>query len=235
MEDIYKWIVLQVNIFDFNLTYTPFADGVFSLVFPQKEETYIAINRDFIINEDNPTPDLLGRYRIGYALLKPAPRKTIFAYGPGYFDAGFQIIDFEINRRGETRVRMVFVSNRPKNVVSIDLNPVSWGFSLADFMTLGVTSRIFGPVRKAFEQFSPQLEGFDPVSTYIALINLVTGGLAKDQMCASLEALEKDPMLLTHFMEHYYLISGALMTWRRVQSWLDPNDIPAAIKEGTSS
>jgi len=235
MEDIYKWVVLQVNIFDFNLTYTPFADGVFSLVFPQKEETYIAINRDFVVSEDNPTPDLLGRYRIGYALLKPAPRKTIFAYGPGYFDAGFQIIDFEINRRGETRVRMVFVSNRPTNVVSIDLNPVSWGFSLADFMTLGVTSRIFGPVRKAFEQFSPRLEGFDPVSTYIAFINLVTGGLAKDQMCASLEALEKDPMLLTHFMEHYYLISGALMTWRKVQSWLDLDDIPEAIREGTSS
>ena len=235
MNDIYEWIALQVNILDFNLTYTPFADGLFSLVFPQKEETYIAISRDFISNEDNPSPDLLGRYSIGYALLKPAPRKTIFAYGPGYFTAGFQTIDFEIDQRGETRARMVFVSNRPTNVLNLDLNPVSWGFSLADLMTFGLTSRIFAPVKTALEQVSPQLRNFDPVTAYMTFINLVTGGLAKEQLCSSLETLEKNPMLLTHFMEHYYLISGALMTWRKVQNWLNLADVPENVREGTSS
>jgi hypothetical protein len=235
MNDIYQWIVLQVNIFDFNLTYMPFAHGSFSLTFPQKEETYIAISRDFITNQDDPSPDLLGRYGIGYALLKPAPRKTIFAYGPGYFTAGFQSIDFEINRSGETRVRMGFVANRPTNVTNFDLNPISWGFGFADLMTFGLTSRLFGPVKKALEQVTPQLPNFDPVMTYIAFINLLTGGMARDQLCASLEALEKNPMLLTHFMEHYYLISGALMTWRKVQNWLDPAEIPEAVREGTSS
>jgi hypothetical protein len=233
--DIYEWIVLQVNIFGFNLTYTPFADGLASLVFPQKEESYIAISRDFVVNQDNPTPELLGRYGLGYALLKPAPRKTIFAYGPGYFTAGFQTIDFEINHRGETRVRMVFVSNRPTNVLNLELNPVSWGFAFADLMTFGLTSRIFGPARSVVEGLSPRLENFDPVTTYITFLNFVTAGLAKDQLCASLEALEKDPMLLTHFMEHYYLISGALMTWRRVQDWLDPTNVPEGVREGTSS
>lgn len=235
LNDIYEWIVLQVDIFDFNLTYTPFADGSFSVVFPQKEESYIAISPDFIINQDNPSPDLLGRYGIGYALLKPAPRKTIFAYGPGYFTAGFQTIDFEINRYGETRARMVFVANRPTNVISLDLNPVSWGFGIADLMTVGLTSRLLGPLKNALEQFSPRLDNFDPVMTYISFINLLTGGMAKHQLCASLEALEKNPMLLTHFMEHYYLISGALMTWRKVQSWLDPADVPEGVREGTSS
>lgn len=235
MNDIYQWIVLQVNIFDFNLTYMPFADGLFSLTFPQKEETYIAISRDFITSQDDPSPDLLGRYGIGYALLKPAPRKTIFAYGPGYFTAGFQSIDFEINRSGETRVRMVFVANRPTNVTNFDLNPISWGFGFADLMTFGLTSRFFGPVKKALEQVTPHLPNFDPVMTYIAFINFLTGGMARNQLCASLEALEKNPMLLTHFMEHYYLISGALMTWRKVQDWLDPAEIPEAVREGTSS
>jgi hypothetical protein len=36
-------------------------------------------------------------------------------------------------------------------------------------------------------------------------------------------------------MEHYHLIAGALMTWRKVQNWLDPADIPEAVREGTSS
>ncbi len=235
MKDIYKWIVLQVSIFDFDLTYTPFADGSFSVVFPQTEQSYIAISRDFIVNQDDPTPNLLGKYGIGYALLKPAPRKTVFAYGPGHFIAGFQTIEFEINKRGESRARMVFVSNRPTNVLDLSLNPVSWGFTFADLMTFGFTSRLFGPVRVALERASPRLENFDPIRAYISFINLVTGGLAKDQLCASLEAIEKNPMLLTHFMEHYYLISGALVTWRKVQNWLDSADIPESVREGTSS
>src|SRR4029453_11536281 len=60
MSDVYDWIALQVKIFDFNLTYMPFADNLFSLVFPQKEETYIAISHDFIVALDRPNPETLG-------------------------------------------------------------------------------------------------------------------------------------------------------------------------------
>src|SRR5205085_6853424 len=109
-EDIYEWIVLQVDIFNFTLAFTPFADNLFSLYFPVREETYIVISRDFITNVDDPTVDRLGRYGLGYALLKPAPRPTFFAYGPGHFDAGFQLIDFDVDSRGKINVRMVFVS-----------------------------------------------------------------------------------------------------------------------------
>jgi hypothetical protein len=232
--DIYEWVVLEVSVFDFNLTYTPFAGGPFSLVFPLREQTYIAVSRDFITDRDAPSPGLLGHYGLGYALLRPAPRKTIFAYGPGHFAAGFQLIDFIIDRRGQSRVRMVFVSNRPSQVLSVDLNPVSLGFDLADLMTFGLTSRFFGPVREALERAAPRVENFDPVSAYITLINLLTGGLAEDEMCASLETLEKDPMLLTHFMEHYQLITGALATWRHVQDWLDRAEVPEGVKEGAS-
>lgn len=232
--DIYEWVVLEVSVFDFNLTYTPFAGGPFSLVFPLTEQTYIAVSRDFITDRDAPAPDLLGHYGLGYALLRPAPRKTIFAYGPGHFAAGFQLIDFRIDRRGQSRVRMVFVSNRPSQVLSVDLNPVSLGFGLADLMTFGLTSRLFGPVREALERAAPRVENFDPVTAYITLINLLTGGLAEDELCASLETLEKDPMLLTHFMEHYQLITGALATWRHVQNWLDRAEVPEGVKEGAS-
>lgn len=231
----YEWIVLQVNIFDFNITYTPFADGPFSLVFPLREETYIAISRDFITHQDDPTPDLLGSYGFGYALLKPAPRRSIFAYGPGNFSAGFQTINFDVHRNGQSHARMTFVSNRPERVMSLELNPVTWGFRFADLMTLGLASRLFGPVKNALERVSPRIENFDPVTTYIAVVNLLTSGVARDQLCASLEALEKNPMLLTHFMEHYNMLAGALMTWRHVQDWLDRNEIPEGVLEGTTS
>ena len=234
MQDVYEWVVLEVSIFGFNLTFTPFAGGPVSLVFPLREQTYIAVSRDFVTSLDDPTPDLLGRYGLGYALLRPAPRPTVFAYGPGHFAAGFQLIDFKVDRRGRSSVRMVFVSNRPSQVMSIDLNPVSLGFGLADLMTFGLASRLFGPVRAALERVTPAVPNFDPVTAYLTLLNLLTGGVAASEMCASLAALERDPMLLTHFMEHYELISGALATWRHVQSWLDRDDIPEGVKEGTS-
>lgn len=232
--DVYEWVVLEVSIFGFNLTFTPFSGGPVSLVFPLREQTYIVVGRDFITNRDDPSPGVLGRYGFGYALLRPAPRKTIFAYGPGNFVAGFQLVDFLVNERGQSRVRMAFVSNRPGQVMSLDLNPVSLGFGVADLMTFGLASRFFGPLRDVLERAAPRVENFDPVTAYITLINLLTGGLAESEFCASLETLEKDPMLLTHFMEHYQLITGALATWRHVQDWLDREEVPEGVKEGTS-
>lgn len=230
--DIYDWVVMRVSIFNFNINYTPFADGRFSLLVPLQEETYIAVSRDFVVNEDDPTPGLLGRYGLGYALLKPAPRSSVFAYGPGYFTAGFQTIKFIIDRAGGSRVQMAFVSNRPTQVMSLDFNPVTLGASVANLFTFGLTSRLFGRALGVFERLSPSINNFDPVTTYINIINVLTGGMANDALCASLAALEKNPMLLTHFMEHYNLISGALMTWRSVQSWLDPADVPPAVRGG---
>jgi hypothetical protein len=234
MDDIYEWIVLRVDIFNFNLSFTPFASNFFSLYFPLREETYIAISQDFITNLDDPIPDRLGQYGLGYALLKASPRKTMFAYGPGHFDAGFQLIDFDVDSRGKINVRMVFVSNRARRVLDLDLNPVSWGFAFADLMTFGWASRFLGPIRNTLEHISPSLQNLDPVTAYIYAVNVATGNLARDELCASLETLERDPMLLTHFMEHYEMISGALATWRHVRNWLNRADLPEGLKEGTT-
>jgi hypothetical protein len=234
LDDIYEWIVLQVDIFNFNLTFTPFAGDLLSLNFPLREETYIVISRDLVTNLDNPTPDRLGQYGVGYALLKPAPHPTIFAYGPGHFEAGFQLIDFDVDTSGKINVRMVFVSNRPQRVLDLDLNPASIGFAFADLMTLGLVSRFLTPVRNALERLSPRLPNLDPVTAYITAVNAATGNFSEDELCTSLKTLERDPMLLTHFMEHYEMISGALATWRHVQSWLDREQVPEGVKEGTS-
>jgi hypothetical protein len=235
LYDIYEWVVLQVKLFNFNIAYTPFAGRAFTLTLPLREELYIVISRDFIKDEAEPTPGLLGRYGLGYALLRPAPHRTLFAYGPGEFEAGFQLIDFELHRDGASYVRMAFVSNRPRQVLRVNLNPISLAFGVADLLTCGLASNLLAPVRAALEPLAPGVDNFDPVTTYIALANLLTGGLAEDRLCASLETLEQNPMLLTHFMEHYNLIAGALLTWRGVSNWLDAQAIPANVRTGVSS
>lgn len=233
--DKYEWIVVRSRIFNFNLTFSPFGPEVFSFSVPLKEDTFLAITRDFVKNRDNPTPDLMGEYGFGYALLKPAPRKTIFAYGPGYFTAGFQLIDFEIRKDGQIRSKLAFVANRPTHVLALDIDPVDLSFKLADLMSLGLASMVFGPTKNFLERFSPRITNFDPVTLYISLANILTAGLAGEYLCTALETLEKNPMLVTHFMEHYQLIMGGLMTWRHVQDWLDRANIPEGIIEGTSS
>jgi hypothetical protein len=101
-------------------------------------------------------------------------------------------------------------------------------------MTFGLASHFFAPVRETLERFSPRLQNLDPVTAYISAVNIATGNFARDELCTSLETLERDPMLLTHFMEHYEMISGALVTWRHVQSWLNRADLPEGLKEGTT-
>lgn len=231
----YEWIVLKTRVFDFNISFSPFGPNAFTINIPLNEETYLAINQDFITNRDNPTPDLLGQYGVGYVLLKPAPHKSFFAYGPGYFTAGFQLIDFEVSKSGQTRSRMIFVANRPQQVLSVDINPVELSFGLADFMSFGLTSRIFGPLRNILERFSPVISGVDPVGAYMWIADLLTANLASEQLCSSLQTLEVNPMLLTHYMEHYRLVVGALMTWRRVQNWFERDEIPESIIKGISS
>lgn len=231
----YQWIVVKTHVFDFTISFSPFGPGAVTFSVPLKEETYLAISEDFVTNRDNPAPDLLGQYGVGYALLKPAPRKSIFAYGPGYFDAGFQLIDFDVCKNGQTRSRMVFLANRPEQVLSIDIDPVKLGFGAADLLSFGLASRMFGPVKNILERFSPRITGFDPVGAYMRAANLLTANLASEQLCSSLETLEVNPMLLTHYIEHYRLVVGALTTWRGVQNWLERGDVPDEIIRGISS
>jgi hypothetical protein len=230
----YEWIVCEVRIFNFDLRFRPLGSESFALSFPLKEATYIVLSRDFITSRDDALPDLLGEYGFGYALLKPAPAKSIFAYGPGHFTAGFQLINFTVQRNGSSRAKLAFVSNRPDKVLNIDIDPVGWSFKLADLMSFGLVSQVFGPLKTLIGRLSPRLDNFDPVTAWIGLANFLTGGLAAKEWCLSLKALEKNPMLVTHFMQHYQMLTGALMTWRHVFNWLESERIPEWVRLGNA-
>jgi len=231
----YEWIVVKIRLFDLNLTFKPLGAEFPYFVLPLREETPVILSRDFILNEDEPHEEgVLGKYGFGYALLKAPADRDVLAYGPGKFDAGFQLINFRVLEDGATRVRMVFVVNRPKQILNLPLDPVNWSFTLADLMSLGLTSRVFAPMKNVLDQWPLRIGGFDPLTTFVLMANLLSGGLAAEQLCISKERLERE-MLVQHFMQHYDMIVGSLLTWRQIPNWLNKAGLPEWVITGISS
>ena len=226
---VYEWIVVEVRIFDFNLSFQPLGPGYPYFELPLQEKTLVILSRELLADEAEPVPGVLGRYGLGYTLLRD-PTVGLLAYGPGQFDAGCQLIDFKILESGEIRVCMTFVVNRPEQIFNLSLNPLSWGVDLADFMSMGLASRFLAPLRQAVRP-AGRTDGFDPLFAFITAANLASGGRAAQDLCISRERLEQD-MLVQHFQQHYTLISGSLVTWRRVRDWNDPREIPEWVRTG---
>jgi hypothetical protein len=226
----YEWLVVKVRIFDFSLKLRPFGESGPELVFGLDEESYLILNREFVVDQVHPAPGVRGRYGLGYAFIK-SPSKSFLAYGPGEFDAAFELIQFDVLDSGEIQVRMVFVVNRPERIVNVPITPVDWSFRLADVFTLGMSSKLLAPVKNVADRFPLQFGNFDPVYTSINLLNAFTGNQAAQQLCISKEQLDK-AFLLQHFMQHYETIAGSLMTWRQIGDWLDAASLPDWVISG---
>ena len=229
---LYEWLLLKVQIFDFNFASRPFGDSGPELVFSLKEQSYLVVHQEFINNKEHHLPGVLGDYGIGYSFIKnPVP--TALGYGPGEFDAALELINFRIYETGYISVRMIFISNRPTSVINIPINPVGWSLSLADIFSFGLTSRLFGIAKDAIGQLSPQIT-VDPVLAYVRAANAISNGYAARTLCISLERLEK-LFLVQHFHQHYETVLGSLSTWRRFPDWLDPKSLPPWVISGIGS
>jgi hypothetical protein len=229
----YEWVVVKVRIFDFNFRFRPFGPNGPEISFPLTEESFLVLSRDFILNEDDPSPDSLGRYGLGYSFIRN-PTQGLIGYGPGQFGAAIETITFEVSRSGEVRASMVFVVNRPERIANVTFDPVDWSFRLADLFSLGLTSRLLAPVRETLERVPTPVDSFDPVYGFISLVNALTANQAARQLCISREQLEKD-FLAQHFMQHYVTIVGSLLTWRQIPDWLDDAALPRWVVTGRSS
>jgi hypothetical protein len=228
----YEWIVVRVRIFDFNFTYMPFGIENPQVVLPLSEASYLVLSREFITHEDDPAPGVLGNYGLGYAFIKE-PTAGLLAWGPGQFDAAIELFNFLVDEDGSIRVEMAFVANRPERLVNLPLNPASWGLSLADLLTFGLSSRFLAPLQGVLERL-PFGGGIDPVYTFIWLASAFSGGQAAQQLCLSTEELDKQ-FLVKHFMQHYQTVAGALQTWRQIPDWLDRPTLPEWVVRGTSA
>lgn len=230
--EIYDWIVVDVDIFDFSFEYSPLGEGAPELRFPLATSSYLVISSDFVTNEDNLEPGVLGRYGIGYAFIRN-PKPSVLNYGPGEFEFAFETIDFSVSTDGRVRVDMAFATNRPKKIVKITLDPFSWGLRAGEAASLGLVpgaTAISEDLRSAspFKNLSA-----DPISGLISLTNLLTGGLASRRLCISQKQLFKS-FLVKHFEQHYQTVVGSLRTWRQIPDWLDTDKLPGWVKSGGS-
>jgi hypothetical protein len=230
----YDWILLKVDIFDFNLSFAPFGSDALKVQMPLKEQTYLVLGPPFVTNEDDPEPDVLGRYGFGYAFVPYAPPEgpSVVAYGPGHFAAAIQTVDFTVMKNGEIRVRAAFVVNRPSKITNLDIDPIDWGFQLADRMTFGTASRVMSPMKALADRLPLRVSGVDPISTYIWLANTMTGGMASRRFGHSKTVLEKR-MLVQHFMQHYEMLSSSLLVWRAIPDWTHPESVSTFSREET--
>ena len=230
----YEWIVLRVKIFDFNFVIRPFGGAAPSISVPLDENSYLVVNRDFVLDQPGPRPADLGRYGFGYAFIKN-PVEGILGWGPGRFDAAMQTIHFRVLADGRVRVDMVFVANRPTSIANIPLNPVLLGCDVLDLATAGMANPFTAPLRLLSEQL-PTIGGFriDPVFGFVVMANLLTGGLAARELCVSREQLEKR-LILQHFNKHYQAVAGSIQTWRQVRDWLDERSLPRWVVTGESA
>jgi hypothetical protein len=229
----YEWVVANVRLFDFKLAF-PLDPDKPQVTLPLSESQFIILNEAFVADQIEPAPGLLGRFQFGYAMLRPLHDDSVLAYGPGRFDAGFQLFTFTVAADGTIRVRMPFVVNRPTHILDISLDPVDWTLRAAEFLTRGQADPLLEPLHAAFQRLPGRPGGFDPVFTGIDLANLFTFGLAGRLLCISREQLEKY-FLVFHFDQYYTMITGSLLTWRQVPNWLDPARIPLWVKTGRSS
>jgi hypothetical protein len=230
LSSTYEWIVLKVRFFDFDLKFTPFGRTRPQIVVPLREESYIVLSSDFLANETNASSEIAGSYGFGYAFIKRSPG-GILAYGPGLFDAAFKRITFTILRSGQTRVHMVFVANRPAQILSLPF--LDWAVRLADAASLGMVSRFFTPAQEAWKWPKAPTSSFDPLIASITLANLLSGDRAERDLCISKEQLEKD-MLVQHFRQHYQMLLGSLFTWRQIADWQDAEKLPSWVIAGTN-
>lgn len=228
--DKYEWIVLKVRIFNFNVNIPVPGTEETKIEIPLLEESYLVINEDFVYNEDDPEPGIRGRYGFGYAFIR-SPETGLLAYGPGEFNAAIELIRFEIKSDGSIRARLVFLVNRPTNILNLTFDPIDWSFRLADFFSLGATRVFSAPFREIFQQLPFRLNGLDPLSAYISITNGFSDGAAASELCISREQLEKI-FLVQHFMQHYQMLVGSLLTWRQIPNWLDMASLPKHVTSG---
>jgi len=221
----YDWIVLRIAIFAFDLTARPFGPGTPEVRVPLAEEQYVVMSPDFVIDEDDPEPGVLGRYGFGYAVLQnPGPPGKI-AYGPGHFEVGFQTFTFEVLDSGETRLRLVFCVNRPERILDVSFNPLDWGRAAGEMLGLPWPSAAGGGGAR-------RRPGFDPLLTAVGALNAFTDGQAGREFCITRTQLERD-MLVQHFLQNYQLVTGSLQTWRQIGDWLDEASLPRWVIDGS--
>lgn len=227
----FDWVAMRVNILDFNVPLAPLGRDRLHVHLPLNEVTYVLMTPEGIIDRERPAPGVLAEYGFSYGLMPYTHEESLLAYGPGQFLAGYQSIVFQLRDDGSIKVRAVFVVDRPTKVLKVDIDPVEWGFRMADMLTLRTASRAMAPMRDLMRRLPLRLEQVDPVSMSINAANALSGGLAASRFGISMSRLEL-LMLQQHHTQHHQMLLGSALVWRRVSDWTTPESLPDVCRRG---
>ena len=135
---IYDWLVVKVRIFDFTFHFDIPATTL-QLGVPLPESTYLVISPEFILDDTSAEG---GTYGFGYAFIRDPPSVISPGFGPGEFDAAWQQFEFQADAAGIIQSRLIFIANRPRQVINIaSFDPAASFIRFANAATFGETGR----------------------------------------------------------------------------------------------
>jgi hypothetical protein len=90
---------------------------------------------------------------------------------------------------------------------------------------------VMRPVLDVTDRLPLRADGFDPVTSYIWMMNALTGGMAERQLGISKASLEKR-MLMQQLTQHHEMLNRSLVVWRMVADWADHERLPDYCRRG---
>ena len=234
LQDTFDWIVVRNPIANFGFDFNPLGDDGPQIRIPVKAANHLVLSRDTITIDEEKRDGILGRYGIGYGFIRDPGRPGMLAYGPGQLEPALQLIIWEVTDEGDVFVRMTFVSRAPEAVLNVPVNPLMWGFTVADMVAPDTTDGVLKPFKRLAEAMPFSDVMVDPILPSVKALNALSGGAAEKYFGISERDLSKE-MLYLHFLKHYDAVLGSLQTWRQYRDWSDPSSLPDWVKTGVSS
>ncbi|HVT19298.1 MAG TPA: hypothetical protein VHQ90_24355 [Thermoanaerobaculia bacterium] len=221
----YDWVVFLVTIFHFDIVLPPAGAHGPKIVIGMPQPVYTVMTPDFVVNQENPAPGVLGEYGYGYSVVQDLTVISPIAALPSTLKNTIETITFRVLESGEVRAHMDFITPQPPRILDL----VQFGLEVAEKLSFGLATPLLAPIANLLEGFVPQ---FDPIYTSLRVLNLVTAGIAADDFCFTKEQLFKILMVL-HFTDVVKMFDLSASLYLLVPDWTDPASIPAWAKQGT--
>jgi hypothetical protein len=192
-------------------------------------DDFVVTSPKFAVEEENlSAKGLIANYGFGYAFVPGLPVGMPLSASVGFANA-FESIRFGVAPNGAITVTVDFAADRAERVSAVDLNPVKWGFDVANTLTRGLIRGALPSLKDVLPSLC--IGTIDPVSAYIRGANAVTGGQAADMMGISRAHLDRR-FLFLHFSRFHSLVNATLPVWRQIPNWLDSTALPGWIVTG---
>lgn len=229
----YEWITLNVRSFDFNITVGGIGDDAPSFVLPLTTNVQSVMSADLIENRRDPEPGTLASFGPGFGFIR-AENPGVLALAPERIRPGFRQQTLRVLETGEVRSRTLLIVPRPDRLMQVAVLDPDLYLGAADFVTLGASRGLTGPLRQVLDPLPLRKIGFDPVFGFVGWLNLMTGNRAATELCISREQIDKE-ILAKDARAAQQAVLAARQTWLQVPDWLDSGEIPSWVVRGEAA